>query len=525
MGRSAGREETDLPVFDADAALSDRPAGGGAPNPGRRPHRARGIGVAVAAIALLTAGIAVGGALETPNQSGSPAASGSPDATSATCFPVPTDRVPAFLLAVAEDPEPGTAGQVGYTRRPGDETPGISWVVPAAPAFAAVVARTGNVLEVRAAPGACVRYVQSEYADAALDRVPGPSERRPLFTGRIVSPTPTPTLGSLPDGDWVVRVMAYFETGLAGPDGLVISEAFFRVRVGNGPFATPRTSPGPTPEPTPAVTPALPCGPSPAPAAAMDLLLAAPGVEGVAGAPAGTTPPQVSVGPGESASLTVPGAACATSWDIRLLRDGSTEPESLDVLNNPGEDPGHAAQNRWIIMVPVGDFRLVASLKFGADSTVVREWRLQGRPFVVPKTVLTGPDGTEVEARAGCGLSISLANGYSASDSCGSIGFPDGLAVLRVPAWSRVVLEVSGWTIAAWNGSCGRVVADAFNPELFEQLNGCSLGGYRVADNEAPPSPAQFLARPGEQVLALYVRATRGGDAFDATMYALVTGE
>jgi hypothetical protein len=242
----------------------------------------------------------------------------------------------------------------------------------------------------------------------------------------------------------------------------------------------------------------------------------------MAGAPVGSDPPVVSVGVGDPLEIAVVGDACATSWDIRLLLDERVD--ETEHQDNPLEDPAFAAQNRWRMRVVVAEYRLVAELRFGSLE-LVRHWLVAGNPFVVPDAMLFGTDGSRVFALPGCGTMLQLANGYSAGDNCGSIGYPAGLEALHVPAWSVVTFEIPGWSIDSWYGSCGRIDTDGGGYESFNPVNGCYLGGYGVTDGAEPPGPARFLARPGDQVVQLYVSATRDGDTFQVPLFAVVTGE
>jgi hypothetical protein len=513
-----------MPVFDADSGASDGRAARvpGAPDgqPGRQ-GRSSGVGLAVAALVVLTAGVALGGIMETGVPSGSQTPSHAV-ATPPACVPVATNVVPGFTIAVV-GADPGYAGLAGYSRLPSGETLGHAWRVPAFdPGRDPPPIGAGAELEIRTSGGACIRHLVADAAPATLGHVPDQSERIVLRGGPEDPPTAAPPLGSLPAGDWVVRVVAQFETGVSGPGGLVIGERFFRIRVGPGPYPTPTVPPTPEPEPTPRVTPAALCGPVPTDASLLEVQLSAPGVAGIAGTHEFGEPPDVSIGLGDTAELTIVGAACATSWTIATLT-GNGETYDSEDFENPEQNPDYAAQNRWRVRVPVGEHRLVATLRFGPDLEVSREWRVIGLDFTVPETFLVGANGSRVLALPGCGLTLELANGYSAGDSCGAIGYPAGLEVLHVPAWSAVVLEIPGWTIIGWNGSCGHVVTDVSGPEHFEWV--CSLGGFQGGSGALPPGPARFLARPGEFVVQAYVTATRDGDQFSVPMFALVAGE
>lgn len=508
MERSAGTNGGELPAFEAELdGPVDRPSGSGPAR--RRPGGARSAGIAVAALVLLTAGVALGGVLDQPSPTTAPFA----------CVPVSTDSVPSFAL--------GVVGQDGRDDgRRGWGIPGAGWNVPGT--WRSSTLASGSVLELRTKRGACVRYVTAEYADASLDREPRAAERRNLIDAAVEPASQNPGLGILPDGDWVLRAVASFETGVSGSGGLVIAEFYFRLQVGPGPLGSPMPVPTPEPEPTPAVTPAVACGPAPSSGADVSLLLSASGTDAVVGVPEGGAPGVVSVDPGDEAEIAVEGAACATSWSFTIssvLGTERGEPDRIGELDNPTDDPRYAAQNRWRVSVPLGTFDLVARLHLGPGVEVVRLWRLVGREFTVPEAVVFAGDGSRVLALPGCGITLQLANGYSAGDSCGSIGYPAGLEALHVPAWSVVTFEIPGWSIASWYGSCGRIDVDGSGLEYFNPVNGCFLGGYSVTDGAEPPGPARFLARPGEQVVQLYVTASRDGDTFQVPMFAVVTGE
>jgi hypothetical protein len=527
VGRSPGRDEREIPFFDAGAPALDSHTYDESSAPGRQPGRGRGVGAAMAVMALLATGIMVGGILEPPAPTESPSPTGpnaSAPAPAPACVPVATSAVPAVTLR-AVGTQVGFGGVAGYTHRPGAETPSEGWQVPVAdPGRGVPEIASGIVLEAVGPPGTCFRYVISEFADATLGHVPRQAERRPLLSALVEPPSPNPGLGTLPDGDWVVRMTAYFETGVHGPEGSVIAEFYFRVRVGSGPLPTP------TPEPTPAVTPAVACGPAPATPDDVELVITAPGSEGVAGVPDGTAAPTLSIPVGEFAELSVGGDACARSWVISAVRPGTGERIYADSLINRNDDPGFISQNRWRIRPEVGSYDLVASLRFGPGLDVVRVWRIVGGGFTVPDTFLTAANGSWVRALPGCGLSFTLASGYSAAEPCNG-GFQepagvvrDELPLLRAPAWSRVALEIPGWTITSWYGACGQIEADPSGIEFFNAPGGCTLGSYSVSDTETPPAPAQFLVRPGELVMELRVHATGSAGVYDVKLYVRVAG-
>lgn len=517
-----GPDEFEFPVFDEGADAAGSPPAGRGSGPGRPPRRARGVLPAVALIVLLAAGIAIGGIPESA-PSGNPSPTGSP---APACVPVATSAVPTFEVRAAGS-EFGFAGVVGYTHRPGFETPDEGWQVPdPEPGRSAPEVASGASVEVYAAAGTCFWFIVAEYADATLGHVPDQAERRPLLAAAVEPPSPNPGLGRLPDGDWVVRVSAYFETSVSGPEGLVIAESYFRVRVGSGPLPTP------TPEPTPLVTPAVPCGPAPASPDDVELVLSAPGSEAIAGVPDGTAAPVAEIPVGERGGIAVTGDACARSWTIEVLDADTGERLYRDAVLNSNDDPGWISQNQWRIRPVTGSYDVVVSLHFGPGVDVVRVWRIIGRGFTVPDTFLEAANGSRVRAVPGCGLTFTLVNGYSDDNPCGLGGgwgaqpagvARDELALLRVPAWSRVTLEIPGWTITSWNGACGQIEADPSGAEFFNAPE-CMLGGYFVDETDSPPAAAQFLARPGEFVVQLAVTAHGSGGRYDVRMYARVAG-
>jgi hypothetical protein len=235
---------------------------------------------------------------------------------------------------------------------------------------------------------------------------------------------------------------------------------------------------------------------------------------------------------GERAILAVSGDACARSWDVRVVDPETQELAAGVVFSNTREDPEWASQNRLQIPAVTGTYDVIASLHFGPGIDVVRTWRLLGRGFTVPEAFIVTEGGSRVRLLPGCGLALTLANGYSTQDRCAAAGgwgsWPadvarDELARLRVPAWSRLEVDVPGWVITSWSGTCGDLAPDASGVELFTGSGGM-LGGYSVAGSASPPAPAQFLARPGEFVVEITAHASRGGDSYDVRMYALVAG-
>lgn len=522
MPHGGDGDEAGLPVIDADAAPIGRPSVRHG-SLGRRPTRTRGVLPAVAALVVLTAGVALGGILETsePEASPSPGASAAIPTPTGACEAAATTRVPEFELILAGAPDGGVPGIQTSAHRPGRTSPSRGWLVPRL-GGSTLAAPVEHTLTVRAEPGICFRFLNAVYATAILPGTPAPEDRTRLTYGGMQPPEAEPSLGRLPAGDWVLQVTAYFWTGIEGTPGEVHAQRAFRVMVGEGPFPTLEASP--TAVPTPAVTPDVACGPAPASAEDVIVTATAPGGDAIPGGPPAGDPPVVTMSLGDVLGLAVLDARCATSWDVRILSEDGADVVDRETRQNPGEDPGWAAQNHWRLVPGMGTFRLLVDLHFGATVQVTRVWLLNVPAFTVPRTVLIGADGSTVEALPGCGLSLQLVNGYTTGDTCGSIGFPDGLEVLRVPAWSAVRLEVDGWQISSWYGSCGRVVTDG-GIEAFEPADGCGLGGYYVEPGQDPPAAAIFLARPGEHVVQIGLTGSLNGNTYNVPMYAIVRGE
>ncbi len=255
----------------------------------------------------------------------------------------------------------------------------------------------------------------------------------------------------------------------------------------------------------------------------MILLLGPEGGVPVPGADERSAVPSVTIDFGALGMLLVADAACATSWEIYVGGDKAGQDDPTWLWQNPGENLADAAQNTWLLALPRGETELLARLHFGPSVTVTREWHVVGLDFEVPDTVLTGPEGQQVVALPGCPLETWVHGRYGSSEDCPA-DVPDGLAVLRAPAWSIVRVDVPGWTITGWDGSCGRFTSDA-GGSYWDTGAGCSLGAYSVSPEESPPAAARFLVPPGAKTLQLYITAGRDDVQFSAPLFGRVTGE
>lgn len=527
MGRSSRPQEADLPVFDADATpIGTTAVGRTGAALGQRPPRARGVGIAVGLLGLLIGGVAVGGIIDRPATSPSPSglAAATPVPTiSPDCRPAGRSSVPSFRLLAEGSDTLGAAGVIGYLSRPGATTISRGWLVPP------IGERTlqvdgGQAVELRTEPTVCIRAVLAEYAPASI-AVPAASEIEPLPLGPLDPPLLRPSLGALPAGEWVVRVVAYFWTDIAGAEGQVAGERFFRVQVGDGPFPTPTPTPRPSPSPRPGHTPDVACGPVPSDPATITVTLAATGVEPVPGVGDPGAARVIELPLGSAFDLEVGDRVCATNWVISMQDEATPADVQTQTITNPTDDPAVAIENRWRLRGGFGDYTVTAVLHFGPDVEITRVWRVHYLPFDTPRLFLVGAGGRRTEALPGCGLTINLANGgYSAGDSCGSIGYQPG-EPLRVEAGTVATLDLSGWTISSWNGTCGTVVTDESGIQRFEST-GCDLGGFDpIQPNAPPPGPARFVVRTGEWIVQFGIQGALDGNSFSVPYYATVIGE
>lgn len=240
---------------------AEAPVGPVLGGPRRTRDRARILGVGAIAILVVGAGIGLAGngVSDQPAASGSPrrsdaaAATGSPPPSTAGATQVPpTPNVglgcaPVRLGAPPEIRVSSDAGNLapvsGVAATPGSNAGAATaspWPIPGEALAERLVGSAGLLL----APDgdACVRYVIAEYrpADPSLTG-PFPIAFRAL---NVTPPRPVVRLGPLPTGDWVVRVVAYFSTGIAGQENANVAERFFRVIAGRG--AGPLPTPGET---------------------------------------------------------------------------------------------------------------------------------------------------------------------------------------------------------------------------------------------------------------------------------------
>jgi hypothetical protein len=492
--------------------------------PRRTGERARILAVGALAVLVFGMGIGIAGngrsetadATRRPATAPPPTASPPPSATAEPtnvpptqnvglgCAPVRLGSVPALRvssdsgeiapvtgLPVAPDPSAG----------PGDNAP---WPVPGVDQSAHLLVPGGLLLVPD--DDACVRYVVAEYrpADPTLNG-PWPIA---FHTLNVSPPRSVVVLGPMPTGDWVVRIVAYFSTGVAGQENANVVERFFRVISGRAeaPIQTPETPP------------AVPCTPLPASAPVPDLVLLGAEEGPTIGIPPGTGQPAVLYAqPGGSVEIRDPGDACARSWSIQARNVDTGEMIDLETQANPLSDPFQFAQNRWrLLSLPTGLLQLTATMGYSADVTVTRRWSLIVGPPDFPAVAVMAPDGTSADAVAGCGTTWGFEKGTSIIESCTEKRSAQGLGSITVPAGVPVRLDAGDWNIINWGGECGSLDVETEPLDAFTVLNGCDLGGSLV------PGPAVFLPRSDAPIVRIFVVLEKDGDTASGTVFASV---
>jgi hypothetical protein len=504
------------------------PGGAGSPiRPvvGRRGLRQQAgiVAVAVVAIAVVAAGVGLGrqenealpGPSGTPPPASAAATAASPGpsrpATPAPtelpglgCLPVAPDDLPEFRLSSS----PAVGDPVGGSRRRlvAGDPPTSAWPVPLE--LSALVLDPSASLVLEPDDPVCVRYTVAEYL-AVGDLGKAPSQLGPGATN-VNPPRSSVVLGALPAGDWVVRAVAYYSTGVAGDEDQAIVERFFRVITGLAPDATPM------------MTPTVACVALPADAPLPELSLMVGDGEPVPG-----TEPPADPAPGSDAALTatyrdrlvigVAGDVCATSWRVQFLVSGFTRVVVNDILQeNPGDNPFLVSQNRIeLTSATFGRTIVSAVVSFGRSRQTTAKWDLTVTAPAPPAAEVLGPAGSRVPALTGCGASVTLADGRSAWEYCERSTVPDGLAVLRVKAGQVVRLDVPGLPIVSWWVSCGeRSASDG----SYVDPGNCQLGG--AGDGLREVGPARFLPFPGRHIVSAWITVRRGDETISAQYFA-----
>ena len=494
---------------------------------GRRDVRSQAglIAVAVVAISVVAAGIGLGGRGAEPSPSTTP--SGTDPRLAASTSPAPSRRtrppatempgsfcVPVDVAVLPEIRLWSTTGNAPFVR--GVEGP-PDWALSSPPTAAWPTPERSLVLERSAAivlvpdDGACIRYAVAEYL--GVEDLGGVPEALALGEINVDPPRSRVVLGSPPQGDWIIRVVAHFSTGLAGQEDQAVIERFFRVQSSSAPYATPY------------ITPGVDCGDLLAGATLPRLSLVAGAGEPVLGVDMATYPGDIlhngALVTGafpDPIELRIEGDACATSWSIQMV-----EPVSGQVMNaidefNPAEGLTFIAQNRIVFgFTPLGRSVVLATVRFGRTREARAAWELSVSGPPPPAAVVVAARGGEATARPGCGTSWTLAE-TSAFELCATQAVPEPLDVLTVRSGEIVSLDLPGWDLTGWWVGCGERSTDT--SVRYEPIAECGLGGN--GDGTGPAGPVRFIPFPGRTIVAIYVSASRGDDFVSAQYYVEV---
>lgn len=502
--------------------------------PWRSRDRARITAVGVIAIAVLGAGIGLAGngltsplaspsfsatpgvALATPTPNATPTPSPLPLPTRNTglgCAPVRLGTPPELRLGVDRDDPHAIRGSPAKGAGGGAASPPPAWPVP--PVDGALRVLPATSIQLISEQDACMRYVVAEYVPGT----PGVSVPFPIAFRTInVSPTRSIVpLGTLPSGDWIVRLVAYFSTGTAGQEDGTVVERFFRV-------INAETI---DPIPTPFAPPVVPCTPPPPDGVPPTLVLSGSAGGLVEGSVGLVAPPVAPVRIGDLIEIRVDGDACAIAWTITATQPDIANLYEIAREDNSGLNPFVYSQNRWLLQnLPTGMLFVNATVRFSADVSVTRRWLLNVRGAAVPAVHIVAPDGSTVTALPGtCGASWAFAAGTSGFEYCAEERLPEAVPTLTVAPETLLRLDVPGWTIIGWGGTCGR--SDALNSpgNPFAVVNACDLGGWYVQDGEAPPlrDPAVFLSRAYGPLVRIFVTAYQRGSTVTVVVFATIT--
>src|SRR3970282_596197 len=121
------------------------------------------------------------------------------------------------------------------TQAPG--WPVAGWPVP--PTSRALVARPTDALALTAGHDVWFRHVSVEYrATRTVNERPATTSGGGIswFRDALVPSARTLILGGLPDGDWVVRVTAHFDSFETEPAGELGAGTYFPIPSRQGPF-------------------------------------------------------------------------------------------------------------------------------------------------------------------------------------------------------------------------------------------------------------------------------------------------
>lgn len=259
-------------------------------------------------------------------------------------------------------------------------------------------------------------------------------------------------------------------------------------------------------------------GPSPSSAASLE------SVEGIAPYPGWTELARVGPDASEGGEATAGGdrpeslrhllisAVCTGRGHLTITADGA------DTLDRTVTCPTPAGPERAMPYIgedPSWTVRVVAS--DGVDFEVLIEG--SDVPLHLPQVLLVARDKA-VPMPVGCGLSLSLAWGYQASDSCGTTIPSEPIGTLNLAPGEAATIALDGWTVTAAAARCGRLRQAAGDPDLFEAIAGCTVN----ADLDSGVVRVEGMKQSPEPWLVEVQLAARSpwGDAFVGPFYAWV---
>ncbi|HEX5147927.1 MAG TPA: hypothetical protein VFW02_02515, partial [Candidatus Limnocylindrales bacterium] len=364
------------------------------------------------------------------------------------------------------------------------------WPLPGS--SSALILESSSDLVVASDEHTCIGSVVAEYL-AVTERGGVPTT---LGSGEVdvVPPQPRVVLGGLPIGDWLVRVVVHFATGVAADDDTAVVERFFRVTTDVNPAVSPE------------VTPAVACA-TLDPDSVVGLSLRVGDGEPVAGVDLDTytgditrTGALVEGSMLEPLILSIDGDACATSWTVQWLDTGGS-PMFEVAMENRGDNPYYVSQNR-IELRPeqglIGHGAITALVGLGIHRTVRAGWELNLVGPPLPTLTFSGPDGDAVIGVPGCGANWSHPDGRSSFELCEATLIPETVRLLTIRSGDIVDIAVPGMELTGWSVQCG--TRGGRNGSEFDYSRSCDLGGGASA-------PMRFLPPPGRWMIQAYVGA------------------
>ncbi|MEO8208801.1 MAG: hypothetical protein ABI598_07170 [Chloroflexota bacterium] len=424
--------------------------------------------------------------------------------------PFEIQLIPGDVPGVPEDiPPPGMRGAEREAQPTAPPEPGAGW--PAVDESSTLRLGSGSILNLRAEDNSCIRYVIAEY-QATGGGLAGPFP----ITFRdfaLDPPQALQQLGSLPDGDWTLRIVIVFSRA-TGSEEPISSERFFRVIVGSG-------SAGSFPEP--------PDGPACATLSSVRFpsLTLSTGASGVVvpGTDGPVGPPATAVRLGDRIEIQSVGDACALAWTIDVASSSRTDQPAIriEALDNLASNPFEAAQNRWLLQgLPIGSIVITATMRYSIDRSVIAFWLLDvsAPDLPVVRIAAANDNSLEVQARA-CGASWSFEFGSTGYAPCEPL-IVGPLPSLVASPETPLVVDIPGWTITSWGGMCGLVGPLSVEGASFQPVDDCSLGGWAV--DSANPGPVVFLPRASSPIVQLFLQATREGRSVGIVIFAAILG-